>query len=86
MLEQPERLNADDLIAVEIAVEAAVPQTTEGGVVPTVVLLVGGRVGPDFTTERTVRIHLLAEEVESIGERILRTGARAMDLARQAQE
>jgi hypothetical protein len=85
MLEQPERLNADDLIAVEIAVEAAVPETTEG-VVPTVVLLVGGRVGPDFVTERTVRIHMLAEEVEGVSERILRTGARAMDLAQQAQE
>ena len=60
-------------------------ETTEG-VVPTVVLLVGGRVGPDFTTERTVRIHMLAEEVEGVSERILRTGARAMNLARQAQE
>ena len=82
MLEQPERLNADDLIAIEIAVEAAVSETNEG-VVPAVVLLATGRVGPDFTRERTVRIHILAEEVAGISERIVRAGARAMDLARK---
>ncbi|MGH8835674.1 MAG: hypothetical protein ACRDWG_11885 [Actinomycetes bacterium] len=82
MLEQPERLNADDLIAVEIAVEAGVSETNEG-VVPTVVLLVAGRVGPDFTRERTVRIHMLAEEVAGVSERVVRAGTRAMDLARK---
>jgi hypothetical protein len=85
MLEQPERLNADDLIAVEIAVEAAVPETSEG-VQPMVVLVVGGRVGPDFLAERTVRIHMPAEEAEGVSERILRTGARAMDLAQKGWE
>ena len=82
MLEQPERLNADDLIAIEIAVEAALSETNEG-VVPTVVLLAAGRIGPDFTRERTVRIHILAEEVAGISERIVQAGARAMDLARK---